>query len=268
MQIKASAADLRPLHRAMTGQPGTAPPITASAIVGFAGYDVSLTDLGVAAGKSSVRGRLDLKLARPFDISGDIAADDLGLAAASALLFGLPSVAPASSTAWSHEPIGAGAFGEANGAVTFKLDRAALTPAWVVRDLKGVVRLQPAQIALSDLDGNFAGGRLNGEIAVSHDARGLCCAGAHRTCGRECREAPGARQSSRRPPHGEAARRQAWERLPTRLSAHSMAVARFRSTMEVLPGSIRRLSMQHPCGRPGQRDRAAENPGRGERRHG
>ena len=177
LQIKASAADLRPLHRAMTGQSGTAAPIAASAIVGFAGTNVSLTDLVVAAGKSSVRGRLDLKLANPIDVSGDIAADELDLAAASALLFGLPDVAPASSTAWSREPIGAGAFGKASGAVTFELDRAALTPAWVVRDLRGVVRLQPTQIALSDLDGNFGGGRLNGEIAVSHDARDFAVRG-------------------------------------------------------------------------------------------
>ena len=154
----------------MTGQPGTATATAASAIVGFAGADVSLTDLSVGSGKSSVRGRLDLKLMRPFAISGDIVADDVDVAAASAMLFGLPSVAPGSSTVWSHEPMGAGAFGVANGAVSFKLGRATLMPAWVVRDLKGVVRLQPAQIALSDLEGKFAGGRLTGDIAVSHDA--------------------------------------------------------------------------------------------------
>ena len=50
----------------MTGQPGTAAATTASAIIGFAGADVSLTDLNVGIGKSSVRGRLDLKLASPL----------------------------------------------------------------------------------------------------------------------------------------------------------------------------------------------------------
>jgi uncharacterized protein involved in outer membrane biogenesis len=177
LQIKASAADLRPLHRAMTGQPGTASPVAASAIVGFAGADVSLTDLIVGAGKSSMRGRLDLKLAKPLGISGDIAADDVDVAAVSAMLFGLPGVPPASTAVWSREPISAGAFGVANGAVSFEFDRGALTPAWVASDLKGVVRLQPAQIALSDLDGSFAGGRLTGEIAVSHDAEDFALRG-------------------------------------------------------------------------------------------
>ena len=177
LQIKLSAADLRPLHRAMTGQPGTATATSASAILGFAGADVSLTDLVVGTGKSSLRGHLDLKLGKPLAVNGDIAADDVDAAAVSAMLFGLPSAASPSIAAWSHEPIAAGAFGQANGAVTFKFDRAALTPTWVVRDLKGVARFQPSQIALSDLGGGFAGGRLAGELIVSHDAEDFALRG-------------------------------------------------------------------------------------------
>ena len=177
LQIKLSAADLRPLHRAMTGQPGTAAATSASAILGFAGADVSLTDLVVGTGKSSIRGHLDLKLGKPLAVNGDIAADDVDAAAVSAMLFGLPSAASPSIAAWSHEPIAAGAFGQANGAVTFKFDRAALTPTWVVRDLKGVARFQPSQIALSDLGGGFAGGRLSGELIVSHDAEDFALRG-------------------------------------------------------------------------------------------
>ena len=268
LQIKASAADLRPLHRAMTGQPGTATPVSASAIVGFAGADVSLTDLIVGAGKSSVRGRLDLKLANPLGISGDIAADDVDVAAVSAMLFGLPSAAPASGAAWSHEPIGAGAFGVANGAVSFKFDRAALTPAWVARDLKGVVRLQPAQIALSDLDGSFAGGRLTGEIAVSHDARGFRAARAIELAGANAAKVLGTRQERRRPHHGEAARGRPGSdsRGACRLAArrrHDLA-RRWRLCRD-RSGGVR---CRNPCRGPKRRDRAAENPRRSQRCHG
>lgn len=177
LEIKATAADLRPLHRAMTGQSGAAVATTASAIVGFAGGEVSLTDLTVGAGKSSMRGRLDLKLGKPLGVSGDIAADDIDAATVSAMLFGLPRAATASSTAWSHEPIAAGAFGQASGAVAFKFDRAALTPAWVAHDLKGVAQFQTSQIALSDLNAGFAGGRLTGEIIVSQDAEDFALRG-------------------------------------------------------------------------------------------
>ena len=52
-----------------------------------------------------------------------------------------------------------------------------LTPAWVARDLKGIARFQPSQIALSGLGGGFAGGRLTGELIVSHDAEDFALRG-------------------------------------------------------------------------------------------
>ena len=174
LQVKAAAADLRPLHRAMTGQSGSAVPLTASSSVAVAGRTLSFTDLDVAVGKASLHGRLAVKLSSPVGIDGDIAANDADAAAIAAMILGMPI---ASAAAWSSEPIGAGAFGTLNGAVTFKLDRAALTPAWVARDLKGVVRFQPAEIALSDIDGGLAGGRLTGELTFRRDSRELAAHG-------------------------------------------------------------------------------------------
>jgi uncharacterized protein involved in outer membrane biogenesis len=170
LQLKASAADLRPLYRTMTGQANAGVPISLSAIVGVAGPDISVTDLAVTTGKSSLRGRLDLKIASPIGISGEIAADDVDAAAVAALLFGLPSAAASiGAKTWSPLPVGIGAFGALNGAVHFKFDRAALTPSLIARDLKGVVRFAPPQIALNDIDGKLAGGRLNGGLTFRHD---------------------------------------------------------------------------------------------------
>lgn len=168
LQVKASAADLRPLHRAMTGQPGSAVPFTASSSVAVAGRTLSLTDLTVAAEKVSLHGRLAVKLSSPVGIDGDIEANDADVAAVAAIILGLPSTG--TGAAWSPEPIGAGAIGAVNGTVSFKLDRAALTPTWVVRDLKGVARFQPTEIALSDIDGSLAGGRLTGELTFRRDS--------------------------------------------------------------------------------------------------
>ena len=172
--VKAAAADLRPLHRAMTGQSGSAAPLTASSSVAVAGRTLSFADLDVAVGKASLRGRLAVKLSSPVGIEGDIAANDADAAAVAAMILGMPI---AGAAAWSPEPIGAGAFDALNGAVTFKLDRAALTPAWLARDLKGVVRFQPAEIALSDIDGGLAGGRLTGELTFRRDSRELAAHG-------------------------------------------------------------------------------------------
>ncbi len=90
------------------------------------------------------------------------------------MILGMPIAGVA---AWSPEPIGVGAFGALNGAVIFKLDRAALTPTWVARDLKGVVRFQPAEIALSDIDGGLAGGRLTGALTFRRDSAELAAQG-------------------------------------------------------------------------------------------
>ena len=170
LQLKASAADLGPLQRTLTGQPGSAIPATASAVIGVAGTELSLTDLTMTVGKSSLRGRLDLKLASPIAINGEIAADDMDGAAVTALLLGLPGAVPGSAKPWSSAPVGNGAFGVLNGDIAFHLDRTAITAALVARDLKGVLHFQPPEIALSDLDGRLSGGRLTGELAFRRDA--------------------------------------------------------------------------------------------------
>ena len=177
LRLKASAADLQPLRRAMTGQPGAAGPISATAIVGIAGADLSVTDLTMTVAKSSLRGRVDLKLSSPVGIAGDVAADDVDAATVAAMLLGLPSATPGAGKFWSLLPIGAGGFAAMNGTLNFKFDRAALTPALIARDLKGVVRFQPPEIAVSGIDGSLAGGRLTGALTFRHDTEALAVQG-------------------------------------------------------------------------------------------
>lgn len=196
LKVKASAGDLLPLQRAMIRQTGTAATagaagsaavaMTASGTVDVTGAKLSCTDLTVAVGKSSLHGRLALELSSPLKIDGDIAADHIDAAAVAALLLGLPgpgpgpglaSAAGAGARGWSAEPLGIGAFAAVNGAVTVKLDRAELTPALVVRNLKGVLQFQPAQLALRGIDGSLAGGRLSGELAFRRDADKLAAQG-------------------------------------------------------------------------------------------
>jgi len=178
LQVKASAADMRPLQRAMTGQPGAAVPVSASATVAVGDNGLSFTNIAVAVGKESLRGRLALKLSRPIGIDGDVEADDADAAALSAMLFGLPSATPGSGAPWSSpQPIGAGAFGAVNGTLTFTLKRAAFTPSLVVRDFRGVARFEPAQISVSDIDGSLAGGRLTGTLGFHRNADALAAQG-------------------------------------------------------------------------------------------
>ena len=157
----------------MTGQLGAVVPVSARAALAVAGTDLSFTDIAVTVGKASVHGRLAVNLANPVGIDGDIEADDVDAANATATLLGLPSNAQSAGPPWSSEPIGVGAFTAISGAVTFKLDHAVFTPALVAHDLKGIARFRPSEIALDDIDGSLAGGRVTGALVVHRDLNGL-----------------------------------------------------------------------------------------------
>jgi uncharacterized protein involved in outer membrane biogenesis len=173
LQMLATIADLRPLQQAMTGQPGDAVPVSARAAAAISGSDLSFTQIAASVGKSSVRGRVNVSLASPVTIDGDVSADNADGARVAALLLGLPRQAPGSPAYWSGAAVGAGAFAGINGAVTFKFDHAAFTPSLNAGDLKGVAQFRASEITLDNLDGNLAGGRLSGRLSFRRNADGL-----------------------------------------------------------------------------------------------
>ena len=173
MQMLATIADLRPLQQAMTGQPGDAVPVSARAAAAISGSDLSFTQIAASVGKSSVRGRVNVSLASPVTIDGDVSADNADGARVAALLLGLPRQAPGSPAYWSGAAVGAGAFAGINGAVTFKFDHAVFTPSLNAGDLKGVAQFRASEITLDNLDGNLAGGRLSGRLSFRRNADGL-----------------------------------------------------------------------------------------------
>ena len=166
LQVKATAADLKPLRVAMTGQSADTVPLAASAVVGIAGAELSVTDLSMTAGRSVVRGRLNLKVATPLGLGGEIEADQADVPVILAMLTGTPSAAGS----WSPDPFGPGAFGAGAGDIGFVIHRAALTPALALRDFKGTMRFAPPAITLSNLDGGVAGGRFSGELSLQRNA--------------------------------------------------------------------------------------------------
>jgi uncharacterized protein involved in outer membrane biogenesis len=173
VQVLASAADIRPLQQAMTGQADNAVPVSARAAVTVNGAAVSLTQIAIAAGKASARGRLTVNLGSPPTIDGDIGADNVDGAWLTAMLLGLPRQASNAAGLWSSQQVGAGAFGAMNGAVNFTFDHTAFTPTLIASDLKGVAQFRPSEIAMNNLDGNLAGGHVSGALVFRHDADGV-----------------------------------------------------------------------------------------------
>ncbi len=171
-QVQATAADLRPLHRLLTGQPGTAAPVTARAAVTVGGGKLAVIDIVAHAGQSSLGGHVALDLAKnPIAIDGAITADTIDAPATTALLLGLP--ANGSTASWSDAALGGGAFAPVSGSVTFKIAQAALTPSLAAQDLAGVAKFTPSAIAIEDIDARLAGGHLNGSLGLARNPDGL-----------------------------------------------------------------------------------------------
>lgn len=172
-QFQAAAGDLRPLHLAMTGQPGMEVPLSGRAELDVNGAKFSFTHIAATVGKNAVRGNVAIDWTNPIGLSGDIEADEVDAAGLIAMLLGLPTNAQSAGAPWSSQPIGSGAFSAINGAVTFKFDRAALTPTSVAHDLKGVAHFGPAAISLKNIDAGFAGGRVSGSLAFQRNPNAL-----------------------------------------------------------------------------------------------
>jgi uncharacterized protein involved in outer membrane biogenesis len=170
LQVEAAAGDLRPLHQAMTGQPGAAVPVTAHAALAVDGGKFSFTGITATIGKNALHGNIAVDWASPIGINGDIEAAEVDGGSVAALLLGLPTNAQVNDAQWSSEPLGAGAFAAIDGAVSFKFDRAAFTPGLVARDLKGVAHFSSAAMSLDHIDGGFAGGRLSGSLTFQRNA--------------------------------------------------------------------------------------------------
>ena len=129
-------------------------------------------------GEASLHGNLALDLASPAGIDGRVEGDNVDATAVAAMLLGLPHPAAGQSRPlWSTTPIGGGAFGLGEGAVAFKLHRAALTPSLAADDLGGVMRLAPFAVSLDHIEGTLAGGRLTGGVSFRHDAEAFAASG-------------------------------------------------------------------------------------------
>jgi AsmA family/AsmA-like C-terminal region len=185
LQVQAAAGDLRPLQQALTGQKGSAVPVSAHAALSADGAKLNFTNIAATVGKSSLHGNLAVDWAIPIGVTGSIEADNVDAPSVTALLLGLPTHIqgsgsapntpdpPAAAAPWSNQPLGPGAFAGINGAVKFKFDHAALTSGLIVQNFDGVAHFSPSSIIVDGIDGSLAGGRLSGSLSFTRNGDGL-----------------------------------------------------------------------------------------------
>lgn len=132
---------------------------------------------GTVAG-ANLRGRAAIGLALPHSIDADIDADDINAAAIVAALTGWPEAAgrgdaQTSLWSWPVDPFARGLAADYRGKVVLRSQRATVTPAWLMRELRATLMLGDAEAKVTDLSGSVAGGRVAGTIALQRGGEGL-----------------------------------------------------------------------------------------------
>jgi uncharacterized protein involved in outer membrane biogenesis len=129
--------------------------------------------MGTVAGVP-VRGRVEAGLGTPIRIDGQLAADSLNVPALLASAIGATFK---EETAFSPEPFAPGAFDGIRGRVRLGVSRAALTAGLAARQMRATVGVREGEIALEDIDGETAGGRLTGALTFRRVGDGVAMHG-------------------------------------------------------------------------------------------
>jgi uncharacterized protein involved in outer membrane biogenesis len=117
-----------------------------------------------------VRGRLEAGLGTPIKIDGQLDADDMNVPPLLASAIGATTK---DETAFSPEPFAGGAFDAVRGRIRLGVARAALTPGLSARQVHANLRLDAGEIALEDVDGELAGGRVTGTVTFRRMVDGV-----------------------------------------------------------------------------------------------
>jgi uncharacterized protein involved in outer membrane biogenesis len=144
-------------------------PIAVTAKVSAASGALTFDDLAGTIAGTPVRGRLEAVLATPVKIDGRLDADALNVPALLATAVG----AAQDEKGLSPEPFAAGLFDSARGRMRLGATRAVVTPALAARQARADVRLGDGEIALEDVDGELAGGRLTGAMTFRRVGDGV-----------------------------------------------------------------------------------------------
>jgi large subunit ribosomal protein L24 len=134
-------------------------PFTLQSRVALANGAATFNDINASIAKNRMRGRVEVKLARPLVVSGRIETDALDTAALIGAAIGVPP-SPADGN-WSGEPFLKVSLPDLAGRIDLQAVQATLGQNHI-KDMKGALRVSPSEIALEDVSGQMAGGRLTG----------------------------------------------------------------------------------------------------------
>ena len=131
---------------------------------------LALDDLSGTIAGIRTRGRLDAALGTPLAIEGRLDLDSVNVPA---LLAAATGAAVKDESAFSSEPFAHGLLDEVRGHVRVSASHATLTPGLALREAYADARLGNGEIALEEIAGEVASGRLNGAVTFRRVGDGM-----------------------------------------------------------------------------------------------
>jgi large subunit ribosomal protein L24 len=172
--VKAAAETVVPLRLAATAQRATQPPWTAlAARLSFADGTFTLADLNGTLAGIGIKGELGIAMAEPMQMNGAITIAALDLPKVTGAAIGFPHQNGAGDGAWPTDPFEPGLMGTVSGKVTVRAGQLALTSKLTARDVHAVLDWNRSELAVADINGILAGGRIGGEFAFQRGDDGL-----------------------------------------------------------------------------------------------
>jgi hypothetical protein len=137
-----------------------------------------LADLsGSAAGVAVSQGRLSIGLTWPVQVNGDLTVAAVDLPAVIGTAAGFPHPSGGADAAWSADPFEVGLFGGIGGRIAVNVGEVGLTSRLAARDVRAVLDVEPTGLAINNIEGAFAGGRVSGNMDFARSEDGMTAQG-------------------------------------------------------------------------------------------
>ena len=196
LAIKIAAANIDALAFLAGPHSAPLPPSTLTARLAWSDNSIALTDLDGTLAGTTIKGRLGIALAQPARVDGDLAIGAIDLPAAVAAVIGMPRAGQSGDAAWPAEPFERGLLGGMSGRIKVKAGRLSLASRLAARDLAGVLSFDPTQLAVDDIDGALAGGRIAGGFTFVRGPDRIERAKPSRSRRRRCGRVAGGRRQA------------------------------------------------------------------------
>lgn len=171
LDLTLQASDASPLRRGAAARQTSLLPATLRTRLGLNADAAQLDGIVASIGGAPVRGRL--KIGTALDrIEGQIDTDAADIPALLAVAAGMPKLR-GDAPLWSGEPFVDTGLGSLTGKVDFTASRATLTPTLTARQVRGIVRFKAGEIALDDVEGVLANGRVSAQLSLQGGPEGL-----------------------------------------------------------------------------------------------